>query len=92
MEVHNQNIDNKKRMRQGIVVSDSMQKTVVVSVEITSRHKKFGKILRRTKKYKIHDEKEVAKVGDVVEFFSGRPISKTKYMYLYRVLSNTSIV
>jgi len=86
----NQNFTNRKRLYRGTVVSDSMEKTVVALVETTLRHKHFGKILRRTKKYKIHDEQGVAKVGDVIEFFSGRPISKTKHMYLHRIISENS--
>ena len=82
-----QSAAKKKRLYQGVVVSDKMEKTVVVTVETTYRHKQFGKTLRRMKKYKVHDEQEIAQVGDVVEFFSGRPVSKTKHMYISRVVS-----
>lgn len=82
-----QSAAKKKRLYQGVVVSDKMEKTVVVTVETTYRHKQFGKILRRTKKYKVHDEQKIAQVGDVVEFFPGRPVSKTKHMHISRVVS-----
>jgi small subunit ribosomal protein S17 len=77
-----------KRILQGEVVSDKMDKTVVVKVERTFKHPYFAKILRRHKKYKVHDEQEVARPGDIVEFSEGRPLSKTKYMYLVRVLTS----
>ena len=70
----------------GTVVSDKMEKTVVVEYERAFKHKDFHKILRSTKKYKVHDENSVAKIGDKIEFFEGRPVSKTKYMYLHRVI------
>jgi len=79
----------KKRVYTGTVVSDKMDKTVVVSMDITFKHPRFGKILRRTKKYKVHDEQSQAKMGDVVEFYQGRPLSKTKYMYLSKVLKSS---
>jgi small subunit ribosomal protein S17 len=75
-----------KRTFIGEVVSDKMEKTVVVKVEDTYRHPQFHKILHRTKKYKVHDEDGVARMGDVVEFYEGKPASKTKFMYLSRVV------
>lgn len=79
---------NKKQMYVGEVLSDKMDKTLVVKTVRTLKHPKFHKILRKSKKYKVHDEQELAKVGDTVEFFEGRPLSKTKYMYLARVVKN----
>jgi small subunit ribosomal protein S17 len=79
-------VDKTKKMFVGIVVSDKMEKTVVVEYERAFKHKDFHKILRSTKKYKVHDENSVAKIGDKIEFFEGRPVSKTKYMYLHRVI------
>lgn len=70
----------------GEVVSDKMNKTIVVRVSRTYTDQTFHKVMRSSKKYKVHDEKEQAKIGDKVEFFEGRPVSKTKYMYLSRVL------
>jgi small subunit ribosomal protein S17 len=76
-----------KRIYTGIVVSDAMDKTIVVKAERTFTHIEFSKITRATKKYKVHDEKGLAHEGDVVEFYEGRPKSKTKYMYLERVVT-----
>lgn len=77
-----------KRFYIGSVVSDKMDKTVVVETEQTYKHSKFHKILRRTKKYKVHDENNQAKAGDIVEFYEGRPTSKTKYMYLAQIVKS----
>lgn len=71
----------------GHVVSDKMNKTITVRVDRTVRHPQYGKTMRVSKKYKVHDEQRVAKVGDVVEFYTVRPISKTKYMMLHRVVT-----
>lgn len=70
----------------GKVVADRMEKTVVVAVESTHQHPRLLKVVRTTKKYKVHDPREEANVGDVVEIYEGRPVSKTKYMYLGRVI------
>lgn len=80
-------VDAKKvKILVGKVVSDKMEKTVVVSLTRTVKHPIFGKVLKKVKKYKVHDPLEQAHVGDLVEFFEGRPVSKTKYMYLARVV------
>jgi small subunit ribosomal protein S17 len=70
----------------GSVVSDKMDKTITVKVNRTFQHPVFHKTVRVSKKYKVHDENEVASIGDVVEFHEGRPLSKTKHMYLDRVV------
>ena len=75
-----------KKIFVGEVVSDKMQKTVTVQTVRVVTHSKFHKTLRTTKKYKVHDENELAKVGDVVEFCEGRPVSKMKHMHLVRVV------
>lgn len=67
-----------KRVMQGVVVSDKMEKTVVVKVERTVRHALYGKTLSRSAKYKAHDENNQYKVGDAVKIFECRPISKDK--------------
>lgn len=77
-----------KKLYTGTVVSDKMQKTVVVAVERVYRHSQYGKTVRTMKKYKVHDAESRAKLGDVVTFFEGRPVSKTKYMYLEGVLEH----
>jgi small subunit ribosomal protein S17 len=75
-----------KRVLTGEVVSDKMQKTIVVKVTRRFRHPLIGKIVQRSKKYKVHDAKEEAKVGDVVAICEGRPMSKTKHMVLDRII------
>ena len=74
----------------GRVVSDKMEKTIVVNTERTYMHPRFRKIMSKNKKYKVHDEQEVAKVGDVVEFCEGPKLSKSKYMRLARVIKSHS--
>ena len=64
--------------RVGDVVSDKMDKTVVVAIENRSPHPKYGKIVVRTKKYKVHDAENQCKVGDRVRIKETRPLSKTK--------------
>lgn len=85
-------MDAKQRIFTGEVISDRMDKTIVVKVERTFKHPLLYKVMRRTKKYKVHDENNVAKIGDVVEFYEGRPASKTKYMYLSRVTQPRSVL
>lgn len=67
-----------RRVLQGTVVSDKMDKTVVVIVERRLMHPIYKKIIRRTKKYAAHDESNAVKVGDVVSIRECRPISKLK--------------
>jgi len=62
----------------GCVVSDKMNKTVVVRVERLERHPRYGKVLRRRKKYKAHDEEGMCRVGDVVRIVESRPLSCEK--------------
>jgi len=81
---------NQKSFLSGIVISDKMDKTVVVKSQRTYRHTLLGKTMRSLKKYKVHDEANIAKVGDRVEFYEGRPVSKSKYMYLGRVVKQNS--
>ena len=78
-----------KRLLEGKVVSDKMDKTIVVETEQTYIHPKFRKILRKTKSYKVHDEQNKAKVGDIVRFFQCRPLAKTKYMYLAEIVTSS---
>jgi len=78
------------RVLQGEVVSDAMQKTIVVSVKRAFKHPLLGKIVRRSKKYKAHDEQNVAHKGDIVEIQEGRPLSKTKHMVLARIIKKVN--
>lgn len=66
----------------GIVISNKMIKTITVAVKTKIKHKKYGKILIRTKKYKVHDEKNICQVGDIIKIHESRPISKTKFWTL----------
>ena len=69
---------NSRKTRVGMVVSDKMQKTVVVSIERRVQHPVYGKMIRRTKKLKAHDEQNEAKTGDTVRIMETRPLSKDK--------------
>lgn len=75
----------------GVVVSDKMEKTLVVEVSRTYRHERLHKVLRSSKRYKVHyaaAEGDVpVAVGDTVEIVEGRPVSKTKYMYFTKVIT-----
>lgn len=68
----------KRKVMTGTVVSDKMQKTIVVSIERLVKHATYGKYVRRRNKFKVHDEKNEAKVGDIVRFMETRPVSKDK--------------
>jgi small subunit ribosomal protein S17 len=69
---------NARKTRVGMVVSDKMMKTVVVSIERRVQHPVYGKMVRRTKKLKAHDEQNEAKTGDTVRIMETRPLSKDK--------------
>jgi small subunit ribosomal protein S17 len=69
---------NSRKTRIGLVVSDKMAKTVVVSIERRVQHPVYGKMVRRTKKLKAHDEQNEAKTGDTVRIMETRPLSKDK--------------
>lgn len=71
----------------GKVISDKMEKTVVVAVERTYRHPRLGKTLRAVKRYKAHYEGSEVAVGDIVSICEGRPVSKTKYMYVTGIIT-----
>jgi small subunit ribosomal protein S17 len=68
----------KRKTLVGTVVSDSMDKTVVVSIERLVKHQAYGKYIRRRSRFKVHDEKNECKVGDEVRFMETRPLSKDK--------------
>lgn len=76
--------------RVGVVVSDKMQKTVVVAVENRSPHPKYGKIMVRTQRYKVHDEENRCKEGDRVRIQETRPLSRTKRWTVIEVLNSAS--
>jgi len=75
-----------RKTRRGYVVSDKMDKTVVVAVEDRVKHPLYGKVLRRTSKVKAHDEGNTAGIGDLVVIMETRPLSATKRWRLVEVL------
>ena len=77
---------NHRKTRQGYVVSDKMEKTVVVEVEDRVKHPLYGKVIRRTSKVKAHDEKNAAGVGDRVLIMETRPLSATKRWRIVEIL------
>jgi small subunit ribosomal protein S17 len=77
---------NTRKVREGLVVSDKMDKTVVVSVEDRVKHAMYGKVLRRTSKYKAHDENNECGVGDRVLLMETRPLSATKRWRVVEIL------
>jgi small subunit ribosomal protein S17 len=77
---------NRRKVREGIVVSDAMAATVVVAVVERVRHPKYGKTVQRTKKLYVHDAEDSAKVGDRVRVQETRPLSKLKRWRLTEVL------
>jgi small subunit ribosomal protein S17 len=74
--------------RVGVVVSDKMDKTVVVAIENRSPHPKYGKIVVNTRKFKAHDEENQAKEGDRVRIRETRPLSKTKRWVVAEILTD----
>ena len=78
---------SKARTREGIVVSNKMQKTLIVEVTRWVEHPQFKKITKRKVRYAVHDEKNEAKAGDKVRIQETRPLSKTKRWRLVQVLS-----
>ena len=81
-----------RKVREGLVVSDKMEKTVVVSVEDRVKHALYGKVLRRTSKLKAHDEQNQCGVGDRVRIMETRPLSATKRWRVVEVLEKATRV
>lgn len=75
-----------RKMRQGLVVSDKMDKTVVVAIERRVPHPVYGKMVTKTKRLKAHDEANSAKVGDTVRIVETRPLSKDKRWRLLEIV------
>jgi len=76
----------KRRLVVGVVVSDKMQKTIVVKVDRQVRHSLYRKYVEKTRRYKAHDEKNDAKVGDRVSLVESRPLSRDKRWVLQSIL------
>jgi small subunit ribosomal protein S17 len=77
--------------RVGLVVSNKMQKTVVVAVENRSPHPKYGKIVVKTKKFKAHDAENKCQEGDIVKIRETRPLSKTKHWEVAEIITTKTI-
>jgi len=80
---------NKRKTRVGKVVSDKMQKTVVVAVERLVQHPLYKKAVKKTVKFKAHDENNDAHIGDIVEVMETRPLSKEKCWRVVKILERT---
>ena len=76
----------RRKVREGIVVSDKMDKTVVVVVEERVKHPLYGKVMRRTSRLKAHDENNAAGIGDRVSIMETRPLSATKRWRVIEIL------
>ena len=77
---------NKRKIRTGKVISNRMQKTIVVAVERLLQHPRYKRIVKRTNKLYAHDEKNEARIGDTVEVMETRPLSRTKRWRLSRMI------
>ena len=77
---------NYRKVRSGIVVSDKMDKTIVVQVEDRVKHALYGKVMRRSSRLKVHDENNEAGIGDTVRVMETRPLSATKRWRLVQVI------
>lgn len=82
---------NLRKVMTGIVVSNKMDKTIVVAVETSVRHKVYGKTVKRTYKLKAHDEENVCQIGDKVKVMETRPLSKDKRWRVVEVLEKAII-
>ena len=76
----------KRKEFSGTVISDKMQKTIIVRVTRMKKHPKYGRIIKGYNKFKVHDEKNIAKIGDIVRIQETRPLSKDKRFRLIEVL------
>lgn len=75
-----------ERKLEGTVVSDKMDKTLVIEVIRRFKHPLIGKIIKKSKKYKVHDDKNEAKIGDFIVAAECKPLSKTKHMVLKNII------
>lgn len=83
---------NQRKVYQGRVVSDKMDKTITVLVETRKTHHKYGKRVKYSKKYKAHDEENRAKEGDIVRIMETRPLSATKRFRLLEIVEEAVII
>lgn len=83
---------NERKVRIGKVVGDKMNKTIVVAVEENVKHRLYNKTMRRTVKFKAHDENNEAKIGDTVRIMETRPLSKDKRWRLVEIIEKAVII
>ncbi len=83
---------NHRKVYQGTVVSDKMDKTVTVLVETHVQHALYNKRVKSSKKFKAHDENEICKVGDVVRIMETRPLSATKHFRVVEIVKKADII
>ncbi|MCM8770954.1 MAG: 30S ribosomal protein S17 [Candidatus Omnitrophica bacterium] len=81
----------RQKERIGVVLSNKMQKTIIVRVTSHTRHPKYGKIVKKRTKFKVHDEKNIAGIGDTVRICQTRPISKEKRFRLIEVVKKAPV-
>ncbi len=79
-----------RKTQVGVVVSNKMQKTVVVKVDRLVKHQVYNKYIKRSVKYKVHDEQNISKVGDRVQIIECRPLSKDKRWNLKQIIESIS--
>lgn len=79
----------KRKEFTGIVISDKMHKTIIVRIMQMKRHAKYSRIIKKYTKFKVHDEKNIAKVDDIVRIQETRPLSKDKRFRLVRVIKKS---
>ena len=83
---------NSRRVLTGTVVSDKTEKTITVLVERYKKHRLYGKRVKQSKKFAVHDEMNQAKIGDVVKITETRPLSKTKRFRLLEILESKGTI
>ncbi len=83
---------SKRKVYRGKVVSDVMEKTIVVEITTSKRHPLYGKRVKYSKKFKAHDENNEAKINDVVEIMETRPLSATKRFRLVKVVEKAVVL
>jgi len=82
---------SRRKVREGLVVSNKMDKTVVVAVETRKVHRLYKKAIKVTKKYKVHDENNACKIGDKVKIVETRPLSKEKSWRVIEIMSKREV-
>lgn len=81
---------NKRKILTGIVTSDKMEKTITVQVESYKKHRLYGKRVKQSSKFAVHDEANAANIGDTVRIVETRPLSKNKYFRLLEITDRKS--